>query len=297
MQTDSAGLSIKHKTAGGTDSDNDGLFVKTVTITEKGACPTLPNNATNFLNGVGNWTIPPGSPLSDANPQDVTDTADPGEGTACSRDDHVHVLTLTTDAGLTWTGATLGINLNSAGGIICDEDGLAIKLLDPNSGLALSEDGLEVQVGDGLRFDDEEQIAVKVVDEGGIEISNDGLAIKAGTGIALTTYGVEFDGTDVVGENMSWEDGKLKASGGGGTPGSTVPNIISTTGSCGASTDYMRDDTVPGLYLVGAPGDGTSATYASLEFTTSNNGLQLKVKSGGGLVIDSDGVHVVWQAG
>lgn len=32
-----------------------------VSATRRGTCPKLPNDATKFLDGTGNWTVPPGS--------------------------------------------------------------------------------------------------------------------------------------------------------------------------------------------------------------------------------------------
>lgn len=65
--------------------------------------------------------------------------------------------------------------------------------------------------------------------------------------------------------------------GGGGTPGDTIPIIISKQGHLGVQEIYRRDDTVPGTKLVGDPADGTAAAAETLEFTTGAQGLQVKL--------------------
>jgi len=107
-------------------------------------------------------------------------------------------------------------------------------------------------------------------------------------------------GETVAGDGEVWVLIRLTspntgASGGGASVGDGVPVIDSKAGAVGVSADALRDDTQPGLLLVGDPSDGDPHEYATLEFTVDGDvrtGGQVKYGSQSGLGCDGDGLLV-----
>ncbi len=77
--------------------------------------------------------------------------------------------------------------------------------------------------------------------------------------------------------------GRLGAAALSAHAGDSVPVVDSKAGEAGSGADYMREDTQPGLKLVGDPADDTAEGNASLEFTSdggspeTRDGLQVRI--------------------
>lgn len=77
--------------------------------------------------------------------------------------------------------------------------------------------------------------------------------------------------------------GRLGAAALSAHAGDSVPVIDAKAGAAGSGADYMREDTEPGLKLVGDPAADTAESNASLEFTSdggspeTRDGLQVRI--------------------
>lgn len=84
----------------------------------------------------------------------------------------------------------------------------------------------------------------------------------------------------IIDETLAIADNTLKVASPYATADTTSQITSKTAYGGGANTKTaMKSDGWPGLKLVGTPDDGTAAGYASLQFTTSSGGLQVKIDS------------------
>jgi len=248
-----------------------------------------PNSNSGFyLDETGGWSKPPGGGGGDTGPQGpegkkgtdgIPKELDEPSGLMLTGVKLKIKLDWTRDQGLAITADGLSVAWEPDGGIyslpgeglrlripalsalFLDNDGVRVKLDDPGSGLLINDNGLRVNYGHGLKIDDFYETLV-------------------------------VDGAALAGTNITWNGTQFNATGGGGgTPGTTKPIIVSQAGSLGANlTTFIRDDTVPGLKLVGNPGLQDIEDYPSLEFTNGDNGLQ--VKCGNSISVEMDGLEI-----
>jgi len=298
LQTDANGLAIKHKAAGSTASDANGLYVKPVTIAERGSCPTLPNNAASFLNGVGAWAIPPG--------------VGPAIDNSLKFDGLGKLGLKLLDQSLDVVAGGVYVNTNGLMGMERDASGILVKIDDnsvrfdgtghlevrvkPGDVLAFGPTGLFLKYTSGLYQIGTGELGIKLDPAPGLTVTGAGLKVLANglQGIAIGGSGV---GVKVDGATISLNgSGQLVGVGLSDAVPTTVTDLaVSGTNALASHADHEHD-----LYLsndslkwkagtpkevqvkladYGSYGDVVKGTIG----TDGTNGIYLPIGNAGGL--------------
>jgi hypothetical protein len=304
-------LRVKTKAAGGVVRDADGLSVDTADLTEALAGDGLVDNGAAI----------------DVNP---------GDGIAIVSDQVV--VDLATDPGLEFNAGDLQVKVKTGGGVVRDADGLSIDTGDLSSdlagdGLVANGTAIDVNPGDGIAVVSDKvvvnlaadpglefetgELQAKVKTAGGITRDVDGLSVDsstiAGDGLVATGHVLDVnpgDGIAVVsdmvvvdlatdpGLEFNAGDLQVKTKTGGGVV-RDADGLSIDTGDL--SSDLAGDGLVANGGAIDVnPGDGIAvvsdmvvvdlATDSGLEFNAGD--LQVKVKTGGGVVRDADGLSI-----
>ncbi|KAF0156311.1 MAG: hypothetical protein FD189_1116 [Elusimicrobia bacterium] len=154
------------------------------------------------------------------------------------------------------------------------------------------EDSAEVidspETGDDAALPEEQHLAKLQADIAAGAAGSVKLAARINTGGVWSTveFGAAFSafnagpGAGATGDVVllqQGDHGQAAFSPGSVALSGTAPIISSQAGTAGTAATALRSDTKPGLKLVGAPADGTAAGAETLEFTTSDGGLQVKL--------------------
>ncbi len=222
--------------------------------------------------------------------------------------------------GVTVNANGVSVNAKTDGGITVDASGVSVKAKD-KGGLTVGTDGVSVDTdGTTIEVGTDGKVAAKVASDKGLEKTADGLAIKSKANGGIT---VDADGVSVVtdGKTINVADGKVsavtgtieneagnaKAKTGDEAKLTTVANVVSAINAAKTvvtnadNTTEVELDADGKTYKVAAKvadGKGLEKTDSGLAVKAGNgievgsDGVKVKVKDNGGIIVDKDGLSV-----
>ncbi|WP_308184527.1 YadA family autotransporter adhesin, partial [Neisseria polysaccharea] len=330
ITVDADGVSVNAKTGGGITVDADGVSVKAkanggLTVGTDGVSVTTDNTtiavdkATGKVSAVtGMITAGNEASVEDADKDKLAKAGEvaaainaakvkvaAGNGADVSHNEATNTYTVSAkvESGKGLESGAAGLSVKAGDGVTVDNKGISVNT-KANGGITVGADGVSVQNGNGITVD-ASGVSVKAKDKGGLTVGTDGVSVNTdGTTIAVdaATGNVKA----VTGE-ISNEAGKAKAKDGDGDKLTTVANVVSaineakTKVAAKDNTTEVELDTDGKTYKVAAKvadGKGLEKTDSGLAVKAGNgievgsDGVKVKAKDNGGIIVDKDGLSV-----
>ncbi|WP_308084779.1 ESPR-type extended signal peptide-containing protein [Neisseria polysaccharea] len=313
ITVDADGVSVKAKDKGGLTVNGDGVSVNTDGTTIAVDAATGKVSAVTGMITAGNEAsvedadkdklAKAGEVAAAINAAKVKVAAGNGADVSHNEATNTYTVSAKVESGKGLESGAAGLSVKAGDGVTVDNKGISVNT-KANGGITVGADGVSVQNGNGITVD-ASGVSVKAKDKGGLTVGTDGVSVNTdGTTIAVdaATGNVKA----VTGE-ISNEAGKAKAKDGDGDKLTTVANVVSaineakTKVAAKDNTTEVELDTDGKTYKVAAKvadGKGLEKTDSGLAVKAGNgievgsDGVKVKAKDNGGIIVDKDGLSV-----